>query len=176
MPVWPQRSNPTNTGLSTLFSHIALGTGLNNQPYIPSGTETALRSEFMRRPIASGERIALNEVLLQALFEGNETGVIREVGLFTDTGVLFAVWSGMPIGEKYQGSSYIFANSIVLEGINLERYAAGGFSWVAGGPTVNITIAGPFATLSAEVIRLQRRAVESENARLIPTIQNTFAP
>lgn len=168
--------NPTNTGLNMLFSHIALGTGLNGQPYTPTGTETALKSEFMRRPVGSGERIASNEILLQALFDGNEVGVIREVGLFTSTGVLFALWSAAPIGEKYAGVPYIFAESLVLDGINLDRFAAGNVSWIAGGPNVNITIAGPFAQLSAELIRLQRRAVQSENARLIPIIQNIWAP
>lgn len=168
--------DPTNTGLNMVFSHIALGSGLNGQPYTPTGTETALKSEFMRRPVGSGERIAPNEILLQALFDGAETGVIREVGLFTSTGVLFALWSAAPIGEKYAGVSYIFAESLVLDGIDLARFAAGDVSWIAGGPSVNITIAAPFAQISAEIIRLQRRAIESEIARLTPTIGQYWSP
>jgi Phage tail-collar fibre protein len=163
--------NGTNTGLDAQFSHIALGSGLAGQSYVPTGTETALKSEFMRRPIAGGERIAPNEILLQALFDGNESGVIREVGLFTSTGVLWGLWSSTPIGEKTAGIPYVFAESIVIDGIDLDRV-----SWVAGGPSVNIIIAGPFAELSAEIIRLQRRAVQSERDRLIPIITATWAP
>lgn len=166
--------NPTNTGFQSLFSAIALGTGLGNQPYAVTGTETALKTEFMRRPIGSGERIAFNEILMQALFDGNELGVIREVGIFTSTGVLLALWSAAPIGEKYAGIPYIFAHSLVVEGIDLNRFGEVGATWIAGGPTVNIMIAGPFAELSAEIVRLQRRAIASEIARLTPTIQSTW--
>ena len=155
----------TNTGAKVTWSHIALGSGLAGKSYVPSGTETALRGEFMRRAIGGGERIASNEILLQCLFSGVETGVIREVGLFTSTGVLWALWSGPAIGEKYADVDYVFAQSIVVEGIDLDR-----LSWVAGGANVNILVAGPLALLGAEIARMQRRIVESEIARLTPPL------
>lgn len=166
--------NPTNTGLNMLFSHIALGAGLNGQPYTPTGTETALKTEFMRRPVAGGARIASNEIAMEALFDGNEVGVIREVGLFTSTGVLFALWSAAPLGEKYAGVPYNFAATLVLDGINLDRFASGDVSWIAGGPSINIMIAGPLADIAIEVIRLQNRALQADVDRYSTTINATW--
>ncbi|MFV0386224.1 hypothetical protein [Paracoccus sp. (in: a-proteobacteria)] len=108
-----------------------------------------------------------NEMAVQALFAGasNTSGIIREVGLFLADGTLFALYAGEAIGERLAGEDYVFAETIVLAGISLDRV-----SFIAAAPNVDILIVGPFAQISAEIIRLQRRAVETENLRLTPLI------
>ncbi len=163
--------NAEDSGLQAQFSHIAFGTGIDNSGYTPQFAQTALHSEFLRNAIGSGERIANNEILVQAQMEGAGEGRINEIGFFLDDGTLFAIWSDPAggIGEKKAGVPYVFAQTVVIDQVNLDN-----LEFIAGGPTVNIILAGPIAQMSAEIIRLQRRAVESENQRLIPLIQSTW--
>lgn len=161
--------DPTNSGLQMTLSHIALGKGVNDRSYTVQGTETALKGEFMRRAIGGGSRIASNEISVQALFDGAETGVIREIGVFTSTGKLFALWSGAAIGEKYADVPYIFAQTLVIDGINLDRV-----TWIAAAPNVNIIMAEPIAQLAIANLRHMRRTIESEELRVVPVIKSKF--
>ncbi len=160
----------SNTGLDLKLTHIAIGTG-QNTGYAPTGNEAALRTEFQRAAIGGGDYLGDFEILIQAMLAGAPQGWIHEVGVFTEDGTLFAVWSEInaPIAYKTANVPVIIALTLAVSEI-----PPGSLTIVAGGPNVNITIAGPFAELSAELIRLQRRAVESENARLVPAIQSTW--
>lgn len=165
-----------NAGVQMQLSHIAIGTG-GGTGYVPVGNETALRSEFERVPIAGGEYLGPFEILAEGNFAGAASGWINEIGIFAtpenpaDPPVLFALWS-----EVQAALTYKSANVPVVIGatISLSEIPPNSLTLSVGAPSVNITIAGPFAQLSAEIIRLQRRAVESENARLIPVINTTW--
>lgn len=157
------------SGLGCVFSHIAIGTGLAQTSYAPTGIETTLRAEFARAAISSGERIGPAEIVLQALIDGPGDGAVREVGLFLSDGTLFGVWSGAPLGAKGPGVPFLFAATVKLEGIPLDRITI-----QTSGPTVNIMIVSPFALLSAELIRLQRRAIGQEANDVIAAINQTW--
>jgi Phage tail-collar fibre protein len=160
----------TNTGVDLKLSHIAVGTG-QGVGYIPTGNETALRTEFQRKPIGGGDYLTDFEILVQAMLDGPSQGWVHEVGIFDEAGVLFAIWSE-PNGSlvyKTAGVPVIIALTLAVSEI-----PPNSLTIIAGGANVNIIIAEPFADMSAEILRLQRRAVQSENARLIPIIQNTW--
>lgn len=162
--------NATQTGVDLKLSHIAVGTG-QGTGYVPTGNETVLRTEFLRQAIGGGEYLTDFEILVQALLTGPSTGWVHEVGIFDETGVLFALWSepNAPLAFKSANVPIVIALTLAVSEI-----PPNSLTIVAGGPSVNIIIAGPFAQLSAEIVRLQRRVLESENARLIPIIQKTW--
>ena len=162
--------NATQTGVDLKLSHIAIGTG-QGSGYVPTGNEGALRTEFLRQAIGGGEYLTDYEILVQALLDGPSTGWVHEVGVFDEAGVMFALWSepNAPLAFKSVNVPVIIALTLAVSEI-----PPNSLTIISGGPSVNIFIAGPFAQLSAEIIRLQRRAVESENARLIPQIQTTW--
>jgi hypothetical protein len=151
--------NTASTGFLVTFSHIALGSGQFGQPYAVTGRETALSGEFVRAPISRGDRVSPNAIALQSLFSGLEQGSIREVGLFTSTGTLFALWAGAPIGEKIANSDYIFAATVALDGIDIDRV-----TWVAGGPHVNVLMVQPLFQIATALAALTRRNLERDAA------------
>lgn len=153
-------------GLALRLSHIALGAG-GGTGYVPTGAETALRSEFVRVAIGGGETLAPDEILVQALIDGAAQGWINEIGVFDEDGVLFAVWSEVatPLAYKSAGVPLVVALTLAVAEIPSDRIEI-----VVGSPSVNITIAAPFADLAAQVVRLQRRVTQSECEKLAPTI------
>lgn len=160
----------SNTGLDLKLSHIGIGTG-GGTGYVTTGGETALKGEFMRVAIGGGEYLTAYEILVQAMIDGANNGWINEVGIYDEAGVLFAVWSEVnaPLAYKSAGIPIIIALTLAVSEI-----PPNSITIVAGGPSVNITVAGPFARISAEIVRLQRRIVQSEIDRLTPLINTTW--
>ena len=159
-----------NQGLDLDLTHIAIGTG-GGSGYTPNGNETALMSEFERVQIGGGDYLSDFEILVEGLLTGTPAGWVNEIGVFTSAGVLFAVWS-----EPNAPLAYKTANVPLVLGLTLAvgDVPPGSLNIVVGAPSVNITIAGPFSALAAELIRLQRRATETETERVLPIIQNTW--
>lgn len=161
--------NATNTGMRLDLSHIAVGTS----GYVPAGTETALVTEVSRAAIGGGDYLSDFEIMVSGLFTDATAGWVNEIGVFTSTGVLFALWSEVGAPVVYKTANVPLALGLTLA---VGDVPPGSLNIIVGAPSVNITIAGPFSTLAAELIRLQRRAIESEVARLMPLITNTAAP
>lgn len=83
----------TNAGKQALtgnvtLSHVAIGTGKR----VITGAETALITEVARSPIVSGGVEVQSETLrFSAMIDVNDQAEVCEVGLFTGTGILFAL-------------------------------------------------------------------------------------
>jgi hypothetical protein len=166
--------NAQNNGLSLKLTHIAVGSGglINGVAgYTPTGNEIALTAEFARVAIGGGEYLADFEILVQAMFDGPAQGWVHELGVFTDTGVLFAIWSekDAPLLFKTNGVPVITAMTLAVSEIPPDSLTV-----VVGAPSVNIVMAGPFATLSAEIIRGHRLGITAELNRIEPIIKNTW--
>lgn len=150
------------------FAKIAIGTGNAGAGYTPAGTEIALKGEFARFVIGSISR-AGRELFFEAVYDGPSQGWIKEVGLFIrSTGgadVLFALWSSpeFNLGYKSTAAPYVF-----METVELARIPVDMINVTAQAPSLQLLFVSPIAQLSTELIRVQRRIVESENARLIP--------
>jgi hypothetical protein len=84
--------NAQNTGVEFALTHIAFGTA----QYTPDGSETALRTEKVRVPIAGGGRISPTQIQIYAIamaVAGNPF-FVGEVGFFGNNGAtLLAVYS-----------------------------------------------------------------------------------
>lgn len=155
------------SGVQLKLAQIAIGSGQTNNGYPLTGYETALRAEFQRVAVGGGEAIGETEIFVQALFQGAAQGWINEVGVYDEDGVLFALWSepNAPLAYKSAAVPLIVALTLAVSEV-----PAGSLTLVVGGPSVNIAVAGPFADMAAQIIRLQRRVTQTECDRLAPTI------
>ena len=162
--------NASNTGVEAAVSHIAFGDG-NGNGYTPQANQTDLANERARIPVGGGERVGNSEIVVEALFDFGPAFWIREVAFVLSDGTFLAVWSDPEVPLQYKNSDVplVLAYNLVLEGAPADTVTVN-----VSGPSINITIAGPFSQLAAELIRLQRRAVETETTRLIPQIQSAW--
>ncbi len=164
--------NASNTGLDAAITHIAFGDGGAGGGYLPTGNETALKNERVRVPVGGGERVSDFQIQVQALLEGSEQFWIKELAFILEDGTHLAVWSDPEkvLAYKTAGVPLAVAYDLALSGV-----PANSVTIVTSGPQVNLTIGGPLAQLSAEILRLQRRVVESEIARTIPLFSNRWS-
>ena len=167
--------NASNTGLAANISHIAFGdgnTGSGPAGYTPSGTETALRNERARAAVGGGRRVAPHEIEVQALLDDGPSFWIREVGFLLEDGTLLALWSDedTPMAYKTAGVPLAVAYYLAMQGVPSDAVGI-----TVSGPSVNITMADNVASTATEIIRLQRRAVATEVARLTPEIQTMWS-
>lgn len=162
--------NATNSGLDLKLSHIAIGVG-GGTGYVPTGSEAALKGEFQRVAIGGGDYLSDFEILVQSMFDGASQGWVHEIGVFADDGTLFAVWSEVnaPLAYKTNGVPLIVALTLAVSEIPPDAITV-----VAGGASVNITVAGPFATLAAEIVRLQRYNVQTQIDLITPALLKTW--
>ncbi len=104
-------------GLSITVSELAIGTG----KYDPDATETALQAETHRYPLAgAGVNAASHTLQFTSVLEAASQTEAFEIGLFTDTGVLFAIASTTgvnPLVVLYAGISFVASFGLSLTGV-----------------------------------------------------------
>jgi hypothetical protein len=161
----------SNTGLSATISHISLGAGQGGAipGYAPSASQTALFSEFLRVPVASGDRIDATTILVQALFDPTGASWAHEIGIFLTDGTLLAVHSSTagPLTYVQVGQQIAYALSLGVAALPV-----GSVTWQASGPSVNITMDAAFTDLATAVAGLQNRMMAAERTRLLPLLNN----
>ncbi|WP_163372877.1 hypothetical protein [Endozoicomonas acroporae] len=104
--------NARNTGSSgVIISEIALGSGL----WSPTATTGGLKNEVKRVSSFGGEAVAPDTIHVSIQDYTTDEYTLGEFGLYTDTGVLFAIYSQLsPILEKDAGGILLLASDIVL--------------------------------------------------------------
>lgn len=112
--------NANHTGLSLDLTHIQFGSGHR----VPDGLETTLVSPQDKAAIAAGFSVSPTQIRMTAIFTGNTSYPIREVGLWAGDpamggSVLVAYWSQAAgeLAAKYAGVDFIFAHDMTLAGI-----------------------------------------------------------
>jgi hypothetical protein len=133
--LWSAQSH----GLQAEITHLAIGSA----GYVPSAGQTALAGEWLRVPVASSDLVS-DGVRLNAAFDGAAAGYVREVGVFLSTGVLLAVWSDPAQLLTYKAGGDTFLFSFTLD---LTALPVGSVTVTATGPELNLSLAGPLATL-----------------------------
>lgn len=162
--------NASNTGVEAAIAEIAFGDG-NGSGYAPQANRTALIRERARIAVGGGERVANSEVEVQALLDTGPSFWIREVGFVLDDGTFLAVWSDpdTPLAYKTAGVPLAVSYNLALAGI-----PPGSLTLNVTGPSVNLTIIGPIALLSAEIVRAHRLGISAERQRATPIIQKVW--
>jgi len=159
--------NAANDGLEARITHIALG----DAAYAPSASASALRSERVRVPVGGGRRVAPHEIEVQALVDDGPSFWVREVGFFLADGTLLAVWSSetTPLAYKTAGIPLALAYYLLLEALPADSVTI-----EVSGPSINLTMLPLAVSTATEIIRLQRRAVQTEVDRLTPAIERAW--
>lgn len=108
--------NAENTGTAPVtISEIGFGSG----QYTASATQTALVSETKRLNTISGVAVGDDTIHITGRDESNDSYDVFEIGLFLESGTLFAVYSqNTPILNKSAQSIALIAIDILIQSLN----------------------------------------------------------
>nr|DAG14461.1 MAG TPA: LONG TAIL FIBER PROTEIN [Caudoviricetes sp.] len=119
------------------LTQIAFGTG----KYVPSAERTSLEAEFKRFDAISGGAVGDNVLHVSARDASSETYVVYEIGLFTESGTLFAVCSDeMPLIQKSARSQALLSIDMAVVGFSAESIVLGDTNFL--NPPATTTTAG----------------------------------
>ena len=115
--------NAQQTGTNAVtLTEVALGTG----QYTASSSQTALQSEFKRLAGIAGGAIDNDLIHFTVLDDSTDTYSVFELGVMTDKGTLFAVYSQTtPIVQKAGPSQAMLAIDIKLEDLDATNVVIG---------------------------------------------------
>ncbi len=133
--------NAQNSGTgSVVISAVAFGTGR----YAPSASQTALQAEVKRVSSVFGSVVAADTIHLIAQDESSDAYDVGEIGLYTDGGVLFGIYSVASstdwIIEKAAPSTLLLAVDIVLTTLTTANLNFGDASFL--NPPATSTVPG----------------------------------
>ena len=140
-------------GLAVALTQIGVGQGVLTNGigagYAPDTTQTALKSEVIRVPILSGAPLGQNAFEVEGIVPASSTPanyVVWEVGFYTATNVLFAVWSStqFPLAAKTGLADIQLAFDLFLQ-----QLPPGSVTVTVSGPSIPST-AGVLAELLAQ--------------------------
>ncbi len=115
--------NAQQTGTNAVtLSEVALGTG----QYTASSSQTGLQAEFKRLASIAGGAIDNDLIHFTVLDDSTDAYSVFELGVMTDNGVLFAVYSQTtPILQKAGSSQAMLAIDIKLEDLDTTNVVIG---------------------------------------------------
>lgn len=166
-----------------VLSHIAFGSG----QYTPDSTKTALQSEFKRFDAIAGGGVGDNVIHLTVGDSSMDNYTVYEVGVFTSSGTLFAVYSQTtPIIQKAAGSQILLAIDLVLTNVDPESVTVGDTSFVLPPATTTLqgivelatneeTIAGADASRVVTPAGLNARTATTGRRGIVELATNTEA-
>lgn len=135
----------TNAGFQEVINAEANGTapvvlarvGFGRGQYEASATQTALVDEFKQIDTIAGGSIAELNVMHMTVNDASpDDYAVYEVGIYTDSGVLFAVYSQTtPIVQKVAASEVMMAIDIALTNVNPESVTVGDTNFDLGPAT-----------------------------------------
>ncbi|MCE3028573.1 hypothetical protein [Salinicola sp. DM10] len=119
------------------LSEIGFGRGR----YTPSADQTALREPIKRLASMAGQAVAADTLHVSVQDESSDTYAVGEIGLFTDAGVLFAVYSQSEwIIEKAAPSTLLLATDLVVESLDVSSITFGDAAFL--NPPATTEVAG----------------------------------
>lgn len=115
--------NAENNGTAPVkLSHVAFGTG----QYSATAEQTALKAEFKRFGTISGGNAGDNKISVSMLDDSTAAYSVYEIGVFTEAGTLFAVYSQTTaILSKAAASVAMLAVDILLDEMNPANITVG---------------------------------------------------
>ena len=124
----------TNAGLDEVVAASQGGTdavliteiGYGTAQYVPSADQTSLQAEFKRLNSIAGGAVDGNTIHCSARDDSYDTYTVYEVGLYTDKGTLFAVYSqNTPILQKAAASKSLLAVDIKVTDFSADSVTFG---------------------------------------------------
>ena len=142
-----------NDGLAAQITHIALG----DAGYLPNQSQTSLRAEKARYPIAGGSRVSPKQIHLTALADGPAEFWVREVGFVLSDGTMLAIWSdpAKPLAYKSPGVDLLLAYDLTLSAVPADSVIV-----QSSGASLNLNMATELAQLATAIVRTQHMLLE----------------
>ena len=127
--------NAEQTGTApVVLTEVGLGTG----QYTPDASRTALAAEFKRLTTVAGGAIGDNAIHLTAEDAGTDAYTVYEIGIYTASGTLFAVYSQpVPILQKAAVAHALLALDIVLTNVDPDSLTVGDTNFQLNGATTS---------------------------------------
>lgn len=127
--------NAEKTGTTpVVLTQVGFGTG----KYTPTATRTNLENEFKRFSAISGGGVGDNVIHISISDESIESYTVFEVGVYTDKGTLFAVYSQTtPIIQKAGASEILLALDFVLTNVNPDSVTVGDTNFILNPATTS---------------------------------------
>lgn len=133
---------------AVLITQIGYGTG----QYTASAEQTSLQAEFKRLTSIAGGAVDGNTIHCSARDDSYDTYTVYEVGLYTDKGTLFAVYSQTtPILQKAAQSKSLLAIDIKVTDFSADSVTFGDTNFL-NPPTTTETLGVVELATSAETI------------------------
>lgn len=125
--------NAENNGTApVVLSKVGIGTG----KYTATADRTALAAEFKQFSTIKGGNIGDNIININVEDTSTETYSVYEIGIYTDSGTLFAVCSHTsPLIEKASVSKMMIAIDIVLTNVNPDSITLGDANFLLNSAT-----------------------------------------
>lgn len=119
--------NAQQTGTSAIkLSHIGVGSG----KYTATEAQTSLQSETKRLPIVDGGATGDSAIHVALMDESADAYSVHEIGVYTDTGVLFAVTSSQTaLAEKGAASSLLLAIDVAFADLDASVFTFGDLTY-----------------------------------------------
>ena len=157
--------NAELTGLNLSLTHIGLGDGA----YTPTANRTTLEREQECITIADGS-IDGKTLCLNALVQSEQSYWVRELGIYTESGVLFALWShpDRPLAYKSADAELQLTTYLAITGVPADVIT------VSNHTSNNLQLCSELATLSAVTIDTLNRQL-MHTSRLL-TLESTLCP
>lgn len=131
--------NAQHTGTApVVLAQVGFGRGI----YTPTADQTALHDEIKRVSTIAGGVVGSNIMHIQALDSGESAYAVYEIGVYTASGTLFAVYSQpMPILHKVANSSIMCVIDFVLAGVEPTAVTVGDTDYtLAPATTTNLGV------------------------------------
>lgn len=131
--------NAQHTGTApVVLAQVGFGRGI----YTPTADQTALRDEIKRVSTIAGGVVGSNIMHIQALDSGEAAYAVYEIGVYTASGTLFAVYSQpIPILHKVANSSIMCVIDFVLSGVEPTAVTVGDTDYtLAPATTTNLGV------------------------------------
>lgn len=110
-----------------LLTHVGFGTG----QYTPTADQTSLQSEFKRLGTITGGNVGDNIIHIIVNDTSSDSYSVSEIGVFTASGTLFAVYSqATPIIQKAAASEIMLAVDIVLTHVDPDSVTIGDTNFI----------------------------------------------
>lgn len=123
----------TQTGTAQLtLAEIAVGSG----QYTPDPEQTALQSQIKRLPIIQASAVEDHVIHVAYQDDSADSYSVYEVGVFTSTGVLFAVYSSSELLiVKTANSTCLLTVDMVIDDLDVSEISFGDIEFAAGAAT-----------------------------------------
>lgn len=131
--------NAQHTGTApVVLTQVGFGRGI----YTPTADQTALHDEIKRVSTIAGGVVGSNIMHIQALDSGEDAYAVYEIGVYTASGTLFAVYSQpMPILHKVANASIMCVIDFVLSGVEPTAVTVGDTNYtLAPATTTNLGV------------------------------------